>query len=67
MLYILLLYMRGLCIRDAVCKHLLKSSTNPRHVFWATFVEKLHNENETDALLTSSRVNGHLLKILLIK
>ena len=52
---------------DDVCKHLLMSSTNPRRVFSPTFMEKLHDENETNALLTSSCVNGYFLKILLIE
>ena len=42
---------------DDVCKNILMSSSNPRHVFCATFVEKLHDENETNAILTSSCVN----------
>ena len=46
---------------DDVCKNILLSSSNPRHVFCATFVEKLH-ENETNAILTSSCVNGHLFE-----
>ena len=47
---------------DDVCKNILMSSSNPRHVFCATFVEKLHDENETNAILTSSCVNGHLFE-----
>ena len=38
------------------------SSSNHRHVFCATFVEKLHDENETNAILTSSCVNSHLFE-----
>ena len=36
---------------DDVCKHLLMSFTNPRYIYCVTFVEKVHNENETNALL----------------
>ena len=50
---------------DDVCKNILMSSSNPRNVFCATFVEKLHDENETNAILTSSCVNQTLLVICL--
>ena len=50
-------------IRDVdVCKNILMASSNPRHVSCATFVEKLHDVNESNAILTSSCVNGHLFE-----